>query len=169
LEVIEMNGAPLENALGSDFFDKYKIALMESRSKRIELTEDIKRLAIEAIKRDMKPTSASLNWVHAGAMYHIVLVQAAEELRTRQLEFGVSMSFKWLGKWLSAVLPETEVGKIIPGEDYVLIGRIREKKGKDGLKMYLNMTAYGVITLDEIAKYNSTISTDASATNKAMG
>jgi hypothetical protein len=164
-----MTGEPIENALGSDFYDKYKLALMESRSRKVEFTEDIRRLAIEAIKRDMKPTSGMVNWVHAGAMYHIVLVQAADDLRTRQMEFGVSMSFKWLGRWLSAILPEAETGKIMPGEDYVLVGRVKEKKSKDGLKTYLNMSVYGVITLEEIAKYNSTISKDENATNDALG
>jgi len=156
----------IHEALGDEFYEKYLQALKENRYQRLKLTEDLKRLIISEVKTKMKPESASLNWLYNGTLYHVLLVETPRNLQARELQFGISVNFRWMGRWISAVVPKEEYDKIAPEQAYILVGYLKEVRKEN--RSYLNMSVYGIITMDEIAKYSEEKQQDQQATQEAV-
>ena len=158
--------AKIHEALGDEFYEKYLQALKENRYQRLKLTEEVKRLVINEVKTKMKPENAFINWPYNNTIYHVLLVETPRNLQTRELQFGMSVSFRWLGKWVSAVVPKEEFDKIAPEQAYLLVGFLKKKQGDN--RTFLNMTVYGIITMDEVAKYSEEKQQDQQATQEAV-
>ena len=143
----------MEKAFGNDFLGKYKESLKKSRIKRLEVTGVTREEIIELVKKDMKPEAQLLNYMQetGGQVYHLLLAETPAEVRVNELKWGMSVSFRWKGVWVGAIMTEQDIEKLTPETPYILVGRMKTKEGNS--RTFYNFTTHGIITMDEISKH----------------
>jgi len=158
----------IEDAYGGEFYAKFVEARRANRAFRLELTEEVKADIITQSKEKLSPEHPSFNYMRNNTVYHIILAESPRgQLNIRELQFGKSVSFRWKGLWVSAVMQDNDLEKIEPDQAYLLVGYMKEKDGSNGRKFY-NFTCHGVITMDEIIEHDSTAKQDQQATDEAL-
>jgi len=157
----------IEDAFGGEFYAKFVEARRANRIQRLKITEDVKSDIITQSKEKLSPEHPSFNYMHDNVLYHIILAESPRnQLNIRELQFGKSVSFRWKGLWVSAVMSDEDLEKIEPDQAYLLVGYMKEREGNDGRKFY-NFTCHGVITMDEIIEHDNTAKQDQEATKEA--
>lgn len=158
----------IEDAFGGTFFSQYAEAMKKSRVKRLTLDPTTRNEIIGMAKRNLKGDAPQMNFLKNGIVYHVMLMETMAELRARQLQFGISVSLRWKGNWVSAVFEAADLEKIAPNTAYLLVGYMRTKTGADG-RIFYNYNVHGVITMEEIAKFTENDAADANLTKEVQG
>jgi hypothetical protein len=158
----------IEEAFGGEFFNQYKEALKKTRVKRLIMDKPTKNEIIQLVKSNMKGDAPQMNYLKNGMVYHVLLADTPGNLNIREMTFGVSVSFRWKGNWVSAIMQKEDVDKIAPSTAYLLVGYLKTKTGQDG-RIFYNLTTHGVITMEEIAKFTQNMEADRVATEMAQG
>ena len=148
--------ANLIDAFGQEWAEKHEATKIKpsNNTARIDITGGLKRSIIKAIKGKMKPDQPQMMYPTENDYFHIVLVQAWPTFEAKPLpKFGVGINFKWGKRWMSAAMSE-EFGKLIQSDQYyVLVGKLTMKQGTKPGVMFNNFSAYGIITMEDLAEY----------------
>ena len=142
--------ANIAEVLGEDFASKYKTS-----RRKIVVPDKSDIWNIKKLIKDNKfnAANASMIYEHDGKRFDVLLVETADDLRSKPTTSGnsVRMSSKWKGNWMTLFVPNPETHKVIPNMAFFVVGgfKLGEWQGKPQYTMFVNE----IITLDEIAAF----------------
>jgi len=141
----------VEKIFGSEWVTKYQDALKTSRRTRLrfENVEEENEFKV-FLKQSLPAEQPKAKYTKNGLEYDVMLVQTLPEVRVNPIKFGNSVSFKYMDKdWISTILTDEEVGKLVPSNNYIIAGIYSEKAGNNG-KIFKNFRVHYIKSLAEM-------------------
>ncbi|MDD4354241.1 MAG: hypothetical protein PHN56_07355 [Candidatus Nanoarchaeia archaeon] len=144
----------LEKVLGSEWVNKYHSALSKKTSKpKIVFENKIEEKEfMQFIQHALSPETAQTTFKKNGFEYDVLVVNTPSEIRVFPLKFGNSVSFRFKNDWIGGFVDESEIEKLVPDNNYLLVGNYYEKKGSVGDRIFKNMRVDFIMSFAELAE-----------------
>jgi len=141
----------VEKVFGSEWVSKYQNALKTKRNPRLKFENEQEENEFKIfIKQGLNPENPKTKYNKGGIDYDVMLVQTLPEVRVNPIKYGNSVSFKYMGKdWISAIMTDEEVEKLVPNNTYLIAGIYSEKPANNG-KVFKNFRIHYFKALAEM-------------------
>jgi len=146
----------IEIALGSQFFEKLKVARATKKQKRFVWTPENKKELLMNLRASLEGAIAKTNTLRykfrfSGVDYDVMLLKTMPEVRIKNGKFGVGVSMRSgvdFRDWITCWMTEVQFNTIAPEQEYIVIGKWKEKLWNE--KMYENFSVNELVALAEV-------------------
>ena len=141
----------IAKVFGDAWTTKYHEAIAGKRRPRLRFENEIEENEFIAfLKEHISPEKPMCKYQKGIGEYDAIIVQTPQEIRVNPMKFGSSVAFRFGSNWISIIMNEDEVEKLVPNNTYVVAGQYKERVV--GERTFLNFNAHYIKSMAELAE-----------------
>jgi len=148
-QVVDEN---IAKVFGNEWVEKYHKALSSKNTPRLKFeNETEEKEFLVFAKQSLNPETPKTIFKKDGNEYDIMIVQTPQEIRVNPMKYGASVSFRYGNDWLSAIMQEDEIERLVPDNTYLIAGKYSEKPGQND-RVFKNFRMHYFKSFAELAE-----------------